>query len=185
MTNFPADPIAYIPRGGVLSDGGGELRKRRTIVSLSGQHIRRNEDLALAICDENFTPMERHEFLLLIHHHITQVLRLQVQRLPSPTTQLPQMSRPPIKPVYSRRQRVAHSGQQSGSNQGMVRTEGSSSRDFKGKGLMAEKPTLQQFINAAVDEQVAVDRLISEELGNAGQLVPAQAANTGVEDEAN
>ncbi|KAG8057913.1 hypothetical protein GUJ93_ZPchr0002g26446 [Zizania palustris] len=252
MANFPLDPITYIPRGGVLSDGGGELRKQSTFVSLSGQHIRRNEDIALAVCDENFTALERHEFLLHIHHHLTQVLRLQVQRydmqweqwpapavdnhqipqnqdelsieisglsiglnsgstalsgnnnnmsatlnrvdnsinnaMPrqsSPPIQLPHMPRPPIKLVYSRRQRAATPSQQLEPNQGMVRAEGSLSRDSKGKGIMAEKPTLQQFTNAVVDEQVVVDKLVNEELGNVGQSVPAQAANTGVDDEIN
>ncbi|KAG8058179.1 hypothetical protein GUJ93_ZPchr0002g26518 [Zizania palustris] len=78
MANFPMDSLAYVPRGGVLLDGGGELRKTRNIVSLAGQHIRLNEDLAIANCDLNLTALERHEFLMLIHHHLTQVLRLQV-----------------------------------------------------------------------------------------------------------
>ncbi|KAG8063118.1 hypothetical protein GUJ93_ZPchr0003g17841 [Zizania palustris] len=81
MANFPMDPLAYVPRGGVLLDGGGELRKARNFVSLAGQHIRLNEDLAIANCDLNLTALERHEFLMLIHHHLTQVLRLQVLRL--------------------------------------------------------------------------------------------------------
>ncbi|KAG8091423.1 hypothetical protein GUJ93_ZPchr0012g21564 [Zizania palustris] len=80
MANFPMDPLAYVPRGGVLLDGGGELRKARNFVSLAGQHIRLNEDLAIANCDLNLTALERHEFLMLIHHHLTQVLRLQVLR---------------------------------------------------------------------------------------------------------
>ncbi|KAG8094865.1 hypothetical protein GUJ93_ZPchr0012g19657 [Zizania palustris] len=80
MANYPIDPLAYVPRGGVLLDGGGELRKVRNVVALSGQHIRKNEDLAIANCEEFLTAVERHEFLLLIHHHLTQVLRLQVLR---------------------------------------------------------------------------------------------------------
>ncbi|KAG8083429.1 hypothetical protein GUJ93_ZPchr0015g6878 [Zizania palustris] len=80
MANYPMDPLAYVPRGGVLLDGGGELRKIRNVVALSGQHIRKNEDLAIANCEEFLTAVERHEFLLLIHHHLTQVLRLQVLR---------------------------------------------------------------------------------------------------------
>ncbi|KAG8055945.1 hypothetical protein GUJ93_ZPchr0001g30415 [Zizania palustris] len=75
------DPLAYVPRGGVLLDGGGELRKVRNVVALSGQHIRKNEDLAIANCEEFLTAVERHEFLLMIHHHLTQVLRLQVLRI--------------------------------------------------------------------------------------------------------
>ncbi|KAG8059683.1 hypothetical protein GUJ93_ZPchr0002g24853 [Zizania palustris] len=58
-------------RGGVLSDGGGELRKRCTVVSLSGQQIKKNEDLAIALCDDHFDALERQEFLQLIHHHLT------------------------------------------------------------------------------------------------------------------
>ncbi|KAG8053717.1 hypothetical protein GUJ93_ZPchr0001g30831 [Zizania palustris] len=81
MANYPMDPLAYVPRGGVLLDGGGELRKVRNVVALSGQHIRKNEDLAIANCEEFLTAVERHEFLLLIHHHLTQVLRLQVLRI--------------------------------------------------------------------------------------------------------
>ncbi|KAG8059652.1 hypothetical protein GUJ93_ZPchr0002g24075 [Zizania palustris] len=147
MANFPVDPLTYIPRGGVLSDGGGELKKRT--VSLSSQHIRRYEDLALVNCEENFTALERHEFLLLIHHYLTQVLRLQVQRY------------------------------------GVYPFAGSSSRAFKGKGIMAKKPSLQQFVNAAMDEKVVVDKLIVEEQNNNGQLVPTHANNTSVEDEVN
>ncbi|KAG8099445.1 hypothetical protein GUJ93_ZPchr0013g33861 [Zizania palustris] len=36
MANFPVDPIFFVPRGGVLADGGGELRKRRSVVTLTG-----------------------------------------------------------------------------------------------------------------------------------------------------
>ncbi|KAG8085036.1 hypothetical protein GUJ93_ZPchr0010g10373 [Zizania palustris] len=71
MANFPMDPLIYVPRGGVLIDGGGALRKMRCVVMLSGQHVKKNEDLAIANCDEAFTALERHEFLLLIHHHLT------------------------------------------------------------------------------------------------------------------
>ncbi|KAG8070637.1 hypothetical protein GUJ93_ZPchr0006g45812 [Zizania palustris] len=35
MANYPVDPIFFVPKGGILSDDGGELRKRRTVVSLS------------------------------------------------------------------------------------------------------------------------------------------------------
>ncbi|KAG8048167.1 hypothetical protein GUJ93_ZPchr0008g13871 [Zizania palustris] len=72
MANFPLDPLVYVPRGGVLIDGGGALRKRRNVVSLSGQHMHKHEDLAIALCDDNFTALERHEFLMLVHHHLTQ-----------------------------------------------------------------------------------------------------------------
>ncbi|KAG8053006.1 hypothetical protein GUJ93_ZPchr0001g31469 [Zizania palustris] len=60
---------------------------------------------------------------------------------------------------------------------------GSSSRVFKGKGIMSEQPTLQQFVNAATDEQVTEGRLITEDQGTAGQIVLAQGGNNGVEDE--
>ncbi|KAG8081310.1 hypothetical protein GUJ93_ZPchr0007g4543 [Zizania palustris] len=72
MANFPIDLIMYVPRGGVLIDGGGPLRKSKCVVTLSGQHVKKNEDMAIAICDEAFTALERHEFLLHMHHHITQ-----------------------------------------------------------------------------------------------------------------
>ncbi|KAG8065205.1 hypothetical protein GUJ93_ZPchr0004g40149 [Zizania palustris] len=80
MANFPVDPFPFIPQGGVLSDGGGELRKQRRFITLSGQHIRRNEDMAIAECDAELNPMEQQEFLQLIHQCITQNLRQQVLR---------------------------------------------------------------------------------------------------------
>ncbi|KAG8065841.1 hypothetical protein GUJ93_ZPchr0004g40087 [Zizania palustris] len=80
MANFPVDPIPFIPRGGIVLDDGGGLRKRRTVVSLLGQQIKKNEDLAITLCEEQFDALERQEFLQLIHHHITQVLQHQVLR---------------------------------------------------------------------------------------------------------
>ncbi|KAG8052701.1 hypothetical protein GUJ93_ZPchr0001g31990 [Zizania palustris] len=77
MANFPVDPIPFIPRGGVLLYGGGVLRRCCNVVSLSGQQINKHEDMAIAIYEEHFDALERQEFLQLIHHHITQVLRLQ------------------------------------------------------------------------------------------------------------
>ncbi|KAG8048602.1 hypothetical protein GUJ93_ZPchr0009g716 [Zizania palustris] len=71
------DPIFFLPWGGVLTDGGGELRKQCIVVSLLGQQIKKNEDLAIALCDDHMDAMERQELLQLIHHHITQVLHLQ------------------------------------------------------------------------------------------------------------
>ncbi|KAG8088725.1 hypothetical protein GUJ93_ZPchr0010g9200 [Zizania palustris] len=64
----------------MLFDGGGEMRKRRNVVSLSGQQVKKNEDLAIALCDDHMDAMECQEFLQLIQHHITQVLRLHVIR---------------------------------------------------------------------------------------------------------
>ncbi|KAG8073521.1 hypothetical protein GUJ93_ZPchr0006g46363 [Zizania palustris] len=103
----------------------------------------------------------------------------EVPRLPSPHPHLPNIPRPPINLVYSRRNRETQSGQHSGSSQGM----GSSSRASKGKGIMPEKPTLQHFLNAATDEQVTEGRLITEGQETAGQIVPAQGGNTTMEDE--
>ncbi|KAG8074242.1 hypothetical protein GUJ93_ZPchr0006g42637 [Zizania palustris] len=69
------DPLIYIPRGGTLIDRGGPHRKKRSVVSICGQHVKKNEEMAIAICEDNFTAWERHEFLMLIHHHLTQEMR--------------------------------------------------------------------------------------------------------------
>ncbi|KAG8088936.1 hypothetical protein GUJ93_ZPchr0011g28338, partial [Zizania palustris] len=74
MANYPVDPFPFVPRRGVLSDGGGELCKLRRVITLLGQHIKRNEGLAIAKCEGHFDLLECQEFLHLIHHHITQVL---------------------------------------------------------------------------------------------------------------
>ncbi|KAG8059729.1 hypothetical protein GUJ93_ZPchr0002g23497 [Zizania palustris] len=59
---------------------------------------------------------------------------------------------------------------------------------FKGlqrEGVLAANPSLQQFVDAAMDEQVAVEKLTVEEHNNTDQSAPALSANAGVEDEAN
>ncbi|KAG8083254.1 hypothetical protein GUJ93_ZPchr0015g6852 [Zizania palustris] len=257
MANFPMDPLAYIPKGGVLIDGGGELRKRRNVVSLSGQHLRKHEDLAIANYDENFIALERHEFLLLIHHHLTQVLRLQVLRswtfpvyiinneladgFPGDEEDLPpnggnphpfngevypsepnwvqqwvddqmwhvgfhnapaaeeaflaqhvnvdpmvdveavpralsppNLSRPPIKLVYSRRQCHPTSVNQAFANTDQEIAFGSKKKTDKGKGiLLLDLPTIQNFIQASLDDQVGVDKLMAEARDNA-QPIPGR-----------
>ncbi|KAG8080669.1 hypothetical protein GUJ93_ZPchr0007g3837 [Zizania palustris] len=199
MANFPMDPLAYVPRGGVMIDGGGELRKSRNVVSLSGQHLRKHEDLAIAICDENFTALERHEFLLLIHHHLTQVLRLQVlsnsviamaQNLEKslqdviPRSLSPlSLPRPPIKLVYSRRQHIP-----TGSNQAPVDTDqgmasASQKRLDKGKGILLPNiPTIQNFIQASSDEQVGVGELMAPARDNV-KSIPGRNSINNVGDE--
>ncbi|KAG8093092.1 hypothetical protein GUJ93_ZPchr0012g19630 [Zizania palustris] len=80
MANFPVDPLPYISRGGALSDGGGALRRRRGTVSLSGQIIKRNEDVAIATAGAHLSSQEQQELIPLIYDHITQVLHFHVQR---------------------------------------------------------------------------------------------------------
>ncbi|KAG8094871.1 hypothetical protein GUJ93_ZPchr0012g20151 [Zizania palustris] len=64
----------------MITDGGGELQKWWNVISLSGQQVKKHEDMAILICEDNFDALERHEFLQLVHHYITQVMRLQVLR---------------------------------------------------------------------------------------------------------
>ncbi|KAG8094892.1 hypothetical protein GUJ93_ZPchr0012g20302 [Zizania palustris] len=233
MANFAMDPIMYVPRGGTLIDGGGALRKRRSVVTLSGQHVRKNEDMAIATCANAFTAMERHEFLLLIHHHLTQAPAAEQEPLVEPfivdpmenegqwdnwpanlpniipgqqapdemnqsTTvpsalSTPMQGKPPIKFFYSRRSKGSDKGGQSSEKASHLKEIGSPSKTDKGKGIMPEKPTLQDFINAANegkptvelsfgqirhvatqlcglnDDQVTLDKLMTD--GTSNQLV--------------
>ncbi|KAG8052456.1 hypothetical protein GUJ93_ZPchr0001g30947 [Zizania palustris] len=52
MVNLATDPLPFLPRGGAITDGGGALRKFRSVVTLTGQHVKRNEDLAIAECED-------------------------------------------------------------------------------------------------------------------------------------
>ncbi|KAG8076282.1 hypothetical protein GUJ93_ZPchr0006g42343 [Zizania palustris] len=76
MANFPMDPLPFLPRDGAISDGGGVLRKRRNLVMLNGQHVKRNEDLVIADCNgaEGFDHLDRQELLQHVYHHITQIV---------------------------------------------------------------------------------------------------------------
>ncbi|KAG8082545.1 hypothetical protein GUJ93_ZPchr0014g47470 [Zizania palustris] len=74
MDNFPVDPIPFLPRGGGISDGGGSLRKLRNVVTLSGQHIRRHEDMVIAECEAPLILAECHDLLQQINTHVTQRL---------------------------------------------------------------------------------------------------------------
>ncbi|KAG8077581.1 hypothetical protein GUJ93_ZPchr0007g4428 [Zizania palustris] len=56
----------------MISDGGGELRKPRNVITLSGQQIKKHEDMVILICGDNLDAMERQEFLHQVHDYITQ-----------------------------------------------------------------------------------------------------------------
>ncbi|KAG8080750.1 hypothetical protein GUJ93_ZPchr0007g5637 [Zizania palustris] len=48
------------------------------MVTLSGQHVRRHEDMAIAECEDPLTLAERHDLLQQINIHVTQVLHQQL-----------------------------------------------------------------------------------------------------------
>ncbi|KAG8088613.1 hypothetical protein GUJ93_ZPchr0010g8517 [Zizania palustris] len=39
MANFPADPFPFLPRGGLLHNGGGQHRRLRNNITVSGVDI--------------------------------------------------------------------------------------------------------------------------------------------------
>ncbi|KAG8052069.1 hypothetical protein GUJ93_ZPchr0001g30165 [Zizania palustris] len=87
MANFPADPIPFLPRGGGIADGGGALRKLRNVVTISGQHIRRHEDMVIAECEAPLILAERHDLLQQINTHVTQWVEDQHFNAPLPPFQ--------------------------------------------------------------------------------------------------
>ncbi|KAG8084511.1 hypothetical protein GUJ93_ZPchr0010g7750 [Zizania palustris] len=146
MANYPIDPIFFLPRGGVLTDGGGELRKKCIVVSLSGQQVKKNEDLAIALCDDHLDPMECQEFLQLIHHHITQVLRLQMIFRQMKTTYLLMG----VTLILSMGKSI----------------RGPSHKNCKGKGvLLPGQPSIEDYVQATSSDQVTKEKLLAEVLG--------------------
>ncbi|KAG8099945.1 hypothetical protein GUJ93_ZPchr0013g37872 [Zizania palustris] len=80
MANFPANPLPFLPYGGVIRDGGGPLRRQRNFIALSGDLIKRHETFAIADHDGPLTPAQRIDLLIAIQHHLGVELRLQVAR---------------------------------------------------------------------------------------------------------
>ncbi|KAG8066086.1 hypothetical protein GUJ93_ZPchr0004g39507 [Zizania palustris] len=93
----------------------------------------------------------------------------------------PAIPKPSIKIVYSRRRQTLNLDNHQDANLG----PGSSSRASKGKGIMSDKPSLQQFLEAATDDQVAVDKLSIQEENINGPLVPVHTRNAAVDEEEN
>ncbi|KAG8088726.1 hypothetical protein GUJ93_ZPchr0010g8172 [Zizania palustris] len=197
MENFAMDPLIYIPRGGILIDGGGPHRKKRSVVSICGQHVKKNEDMAIANCDDNFTALERHEFLLLIHHHLTQGMKRifhQTEETHTPlmgrfiqgnllgyssglttkcykyhsTTLLCQIKRKRQSTSLESRWLTSRRNRKA-DDENRKGKAASSSATAIGKAILPERPTLQDFMNVSLDNDDGISN----------QLAKVNASNAG------
>ncbi|KAG8077666.1 hypothetical protein GUJ93_ZPchr0007g6410 [Zizania palustris] len=64
----------------------------------------------------------------------------------------PVQPRPPIKFFYSRRTRAPATGRKEAGKLSPIKAIGPSSRNDKGKSIMSDQPTLQDFLNATQED---------------------------------
>ncbi|KAG8055546.1 hypothetical protein GUJ93_ZPchr0001g31645 [Zizania palustris] len=86
--------------------------------------------------------------LMAFGQSVEQPMQEIVPRALSPPVQ----PRPPIKFFYSRRTRAPASGRKEAGKPSPMKAIGSSSRNDKGKSIMPDQPTLQDFLNATKED---------------------------------